>query len=90
MAREDVGEQTNRQREQPHQVREHLEKEDRDGHPARDAARDQPFEIADRALGAHAFDGVGDEHHERQHERDREVGGGRVQREGRDVQRRTR
>ena len=85
MAGEDVREQSDRQREDPHQVREHLEPEYHDGHAAFDAPRDESFQIADRALGAHAFDRVGEEHEQREHERDREVRRGGVQREGGDL-----
>src|SRR3954447_16997686 len=80
-----VREQSDRERDDPHQVREHLEGEDQQHHRAVDAPGDQRLQIAADALGADALGRVGDEDHEREDERDREVRGRGVDLEGRDV-----
>ena len=86
MSSQDVGEKPDRQRQQAHEVGEDLQDEDRNGHGTAHAGGYEALEIAERTLGAYAFGGVGDENDQRQHERDREVGGGRIEREGGDMQ----
>src|SRR5918996_5249589 len=85
VAGEDVGEETYGERDQPHEVRQRLEREHRDGREPADARRDQRPQVAAEALGPNALDVVGDEHDKREDERDRHVGRRRVEREGRDL-----
>src|SRR3712207_9235185 len=47
------------------------------------------FRSLDRALRPDALDVVGEPHHQRERERDRDVGGRRVEREGRDLDRKS-
>src|SRR5215218_4807993 len=83
---EDVGEQTNGERDQAHEVRQELEHEDESLHErVVDARRDQARQVAAHALHADALEVVRDEHDEREDERDREVGRRCVERERRDV-----
>src|SRR4051794_24157812 len=82
---EHVREESDRERDDPHQVRQHLEGEDQQHHRAVDALGDQRLQIAADALGADALGRVGDEDDEREDERDREVRGRGVDLEGRDV-----
>ena len=86
VAGEHVGEETNGERDDPHQVRHDLEQKMKHGHAAGDAGRDQALEVPEGALGPDALDRVGDEHDQRQHQRHRDVGGRRVDRERRDVE----
>src|SRR3954449_7581831 len=86
VAGEDVGEETYGEADQPHEVREELEDEDEDGHPARHARGDQALQVTDDALGADALDVVRHEHDQRQDERHREVGRRGVDRERRNLE----
>src|SRR3954447_9788538 len=47
---EDVGEQSDAQRDDAHEVRDHLDREDRDARGALDAGRDPRLQVAHRAL----------------------------------------
>src|ERR671921_751587 len=86
VAGEDVGEETYGERDQPHEVREELEHEDEALHErVVDAGRDQARQVAADALRADALHVVGDEHHEREHQRKREGRRRGVQRERRDL-----
>src|SRR5215211_7252119 len=73
VAGEDVGEESNGERQQPHEVREELEREDRDAREPGDPLRDQAGEIAAEALDPDPLHVVGDEDDQREHERDRDV-----------------
>src|SRR3954453_2528025 len=69
VAGEDVGEKSNGEREQPHEVRDQLEHEQGRGARAVHALGDQALHVADEALGADPLDVEGDEDDEREHER---------------------
>src|SRR5918994_2958350 len=84
--REDVREETNTQREQPHDVGEELEHEHEDRHPAGHAGRHQRLHVPAEALRADALDVVGDEDDEREDEGDGDVRRRGVDGEGRDLE----
>src|SRR5215218_6403238 len=73
VAGEHVGEESNAEREDAHQVRHDLQHEDEGGHEAVHAGRDQALEVAQRPLGADALARVGDEDDEREDQRHRDV-----------------
>src|SRR4051794_5355611 len=85
VAREDVGEESDAQRDDPHEVRDDLDGEDRDARGALDPGRDPARQVLAEALGAHALDVVRDPHDERQHERDGDVRRRGVEAERRDL-----
>src|ERR1700729_1142852 len=85
VAGQDVGEESDGQGEQPHEGGDDLQRKDQQQDRPADAARDQALEITDRALGADADPVEGDEHDQGENERHRDVGGGGVERERRDV-----
>src|SRR5215203_395718 len=85
VAGEDVGEETNGERDQPHEVRQQLQYEDRHHRESGDAGGDQALQVADEPLRADALEVVGDEDDEREHERDRKVRRRGVERERRDL-----
>src|SRR3954468_6085606 len=85
VARKDVGEETDAQADEAHQVRDDLDDEDRAARRALDAGRDPAREVLDEALGPDALDVVADPDDERQHERHRQVRGRREQRQRRDL-----
>src|SRR4051794_24696145 len=82
---QDVGEEPDAQGDDAHEVRDHLDDEDRARRGALDAGRDPALEVADRPLGPDALGVVAEPHHQRQRERDRDVRRRRVEREGRDL-----
>src|SRR4051794_30444021 len=81
VAGEDVGEETDAQADEADEVGDDLDDEDRPAREALDAGGDPAREVLDRALGPDPLDVVADPHHEREDERDREVGGRGEQRE---------
>src|SRR4051794_2457366 len=83
---EHVGEQTHGERDDPHHVRQQLEDEDEARHGAGDARGDEALEVAADALDADALGRVREEHDQREHQRDRDVRGRRIDGEGRDLQ----
>src|SRR5215218_854787 len=85
VAGEDVGEQSYGQRDDPDEVRDDLDDEQRDRGRTRDAGRHEALREADEALHAYALDVVGDPDDERQGERDREVRRRGVDRQRRDL-----
>src|SRR3954467_8118699 len=86
VAGEQVGEEPHRQRDDPDEVGDQLDHEDRDAHAARRAGGDEGGEVAAHAVRPDALDVVADPHDEGEHERHRDVRRGRVQRERRDLQ----
>src|SRR5215210_2207629 len=86
VAGEDVREQSDRERDDPHELGDHLDEEDRARRDAGDAGRQPALEVPAQAVAAHALDLVAAPDHERQHERNGEVGRGRVQGEGRQAE----
>src|SRR3954451_4487366 len=84
VAGEDVGEETYGEREQPHEVGEQLQHEQRDGRRSVDARRDEALQVADHALGADALERVREEDDQRERERHGDVRRGGEQREGGD------
>ena len=89
VAGEDVGEQSDGERDQPHELRDHLDQEDarvaEATGPRRRPGGQPALEVADRPLGPDPLVVVGDPHHQGQDQRDRDVGGRGVEREARDV-----
>src|SRR3954447_16484919 len=81
VAGEDVREEADAERDDAHEVRDHLDEEDRDARGALDARRDPARQVLGGALGPDALDVVGEPHDECQHERDRDVRGRRVEAE---------
>src|SRR5512133_2105768 len=81
MAGEDVGKESDAQADQADEVRDDLDEEDRDARGTLDAGGDPALEVAHDALGPDPLDVVAQPHHQGEHQRDREVGRGRVQRE---------
>src|SRR4051794_3165367 len=77
MPGEDVREESDAQRDDPHEVRDDLDREDRDARGALDAGRDPGLQVADRALGPDALEVVAEPHDQRQDQRHRDVGGRR-------------
>src|SRR5688572_32402922 len=78
VAGEDVGEKSHGERDEPHEMREHLDDEDQplaDRVHVLEPGRQPAREVLEEALLADPLDVVGDPHDEREHERDREVGG---------------
>src|SRR6478609_5802965 len=87
VAGEDVGEESDGERDQPGEVGDRLDDEDEalGGRVHVLEARGQPAgEVLEETLGADPFDVVGDPDDQGQDQRDREVGGGGVDREGGD------
>src|SRR6476469_3819962 len=70
VAGEDVGEKTDGERDEPHEVREELEHEDEHGHPPGHPTRDQALQVPAQTLRADPLDVVGDEDDDRQRQRD--------------------
>src|SRR3954451_17253614 len=64
VAGEHVGEESDGERKDPHQVRHDLQHEDEGRHEAVHTGRDQALQVAQNALRADAFGRVGDEDHE--------------------------
>ena len=85
VAGEHVGEQPDAQRDEAQELREHLERHDQEVCIApREPAGTQLLEVGPGAVVLDADVVRGEERHERQRERDREVRGRRVERERRD------
>src|SRR3954453_9733034 len=82
---EDVREESDAQRDDPDEVRDHLDREDRNARGALDAGRDPRLQIADHALGPAALVVVAEPDDQREDQRDGDVGGRRVERERRDL-----
>src|SRR3954451_11609094 len=78
---EDVREQSDAQRDDPDEVRDDLDREDRDARRPLDAGRDPRLQIADEALRADALVVVAEPHDQREDQRDGDVRGRRVERE---------
>src|SRR3954469_25823608 len=85
VAGEDVREQSDAQRDDPDEVRDDLDDEDRARRRALDAGRHPALEVADGALGPDALDVVAEPDDEGEHQRDGDVRRRRVQRERRDL-----
>src|SRR3954471_10947904 len=82
---EDVGEKTDGEADEAHEVREQLQDEHDRPQPARDPGGNQALDVAHEALRADALDVVREPGDEGQGERHRDVRGGGEQREGRDL-----
>src|SRR3954451_5921264 len=85
VAGQDVREETNGEADEPDEVRDDLDEEDRDLRRSLDAGRHPRLEVADRALGADALDVVAEPDDQREDQRDGDVGRGGEQREARDL-----
>src|SRR4051794_24476379 len=83
---EDVREKTNGEADEPDEVGDDLDQEDREGRRALDAGGDPGLQVADGALGPDALDVVAEPHEQREDERHRDVGRGGEQREARDLE----
>src|SRR5919112_6064370 len=86
VAGQDVGEETDAEADEAHEVRDDLDEEDGHARGALDAGRDPAREVLDRALRPDALDVVADPHDEREHERYGEVRGRGVQRQRWDLE----
>src|SRR3954454_1368062 len=86
VAGEDVREETNGEADEPDEVGDDLDHEDRGDRRALHTGRHPGLEVADEALGPDALDVVAEPHDEREDERHRDVRGGREQGERRDLQ----
>src|SRR3954452_8727090 len=73
VAGEDVGEESDAQRDDPDEVRDHLDREDRDPREALHAGRHPAREVLADTLGAHALDVVREPDDEGEHQRDGDV-----------------
>src|SRR3954454_12696437 len=71
MAGEDVGEESDAQRDDPDEVRDDLDREDRDAGGALDAGRDPRLQVADRALRLDALVVVAEPDDQREDQRHR-------------------
>src|SRR3954451_8917866 len=85
MPGEDVREESDAQRDDPDEVRDDLDCEDRDARGTLDAGRDPRLQVADEALRADALVVVAEPDDQREDQRDGDVGGRRVERERRDL-----
>src|SRR2546427_12090694 len=85
VAGEQVREQPDGQRDDPHEVRDRLDDEDRAARRPGDSRRDPTREIGPEALRPYALDVVAEPHDEREDERHRDVRGRGVDRERREV-----
>src|SRR3954453_579376 len=86
VAGQDVREETNGEADEPDEVRDDLDEEDRDRRRALDAGRHPRLQVPDDALGADALDVVAEPDEQREDQRDGDVGRRRVEREARDLQ----
>src|SRR3954454_8795819 len=86
VAGQQVGEQSHRQRDDPDEVRDHLDQEDRAAREAGDARGNPGRQVAAEAVLADALDVVAEPHDQSQHQGHRYVRRRRVDRERRDLQ----